>query len=487
MNRPAPGEPVAEAAEEEWAEGEEFVQQTIGKARHCAQCPFTGDPTNLTGITKYRAILHFTLEIPDYSMVAKFISLSIMFLICVSTLSFAMETVEELQDWELWTVLELLVVIVFSAEYLLRLIASRRPLRFVFTPMNFIDLLAVAPFYVEKTQDSDGAGVNAFQVFRVIRLARVFRIFKLSRYSTYMRIMTLALKQSSDAFGLLLFFIGIAVIISSSLMYYAERDVPRLNGSPSPFSSIPNTFYWSVVTMTTTGYGDQVPVSTSGKLIAAGTMLCGILIFALPISILGSNFQDVYAVHKKLKVAQKSTSDSALKLRDHVEAIRKHRVELEKVLKQLRFLLQSRSEDTDFFQVWTTVDYVIVNGLLRIEQFLSNVELIAEKQSIASTRKLHNRISAQMEKMSQTKKADLVKFSKMLASKKKQNVEEHEVSPAVSLGESPGASPRGEKRGVRPAAQVAAAGNEGPDASADNIPGAVPSSTPNLSSILRKQ
>jgi hypothetical protein len=258
--------------------------------------------------------------------------------------------------------------------------------------------------YLEKI---GGAGFQSLTVFRVIRLARVFRLFKTSRYSSYMQIMGAALVKSGDAFGLLLFFIGIAVVIFSSLMYYVERGaeneqgvfIREEDGRPTPFDSIPATFYWCIVTMTTVGYGDVVPLTPWGKLIACVAMICGILIIALPITILGQNFTEVcvfvcvrervcvcmcesvympqislhmffiytllllhthsltnthtraqvYTTYKnpnkKKTAAKRGHNDNKenAEIREHIAAIKVHRVALTKTLTHIRNVLQTRA------------------------------------------------------------------------------------------------------------------------------------------------
>eukprot|EP00462_Mataza_sp_D1_P006355 CAMPEP_0175123586 /NCGR_PEP_ID=MMETSP0087-20121206/2325_1 /TAXON_ID=136419 /ORGANISM="Unknown Unknown, Strain D1" /LENGTH=466 /DNA_ID=CAMNT_0016405293 /DNA_START=122 /DNA_END=1522 /DNA_ORIENTATION=- len=362
---------------------------------HCKLCP--GDPEKSTGLRKFRARLHLTLEQPDYSTTAKIVSVVIMLSIVASTFAFVASTVEDLKDTPVWDELEKVVVSLFTIEYVLRLLACSKPIKFVFEILNIVDLLAIAPFYISLGQsaDEESEGGSTLKVIRVVRLARVFRLFKMSRYSTYMQIMGRALRRSVDAFGLLLFFVGVAVIIFSSLMYYAERGERaengiyyRSDGSESPFTSIPATFYWCIITMTTVGYGDIVPVEDLGKFIAAITMVCGILVIALPVTILGSNFQDVYAVHKRINVKTDIPTGTA-NLKVHIHNIRKHRIRVDQIMKQLRFLLQKRSKDTDFFQIWSSLDFVVSNGLLRVEDFLSEIDIPKINQDRRDTFRSH--------------------------------------------------------------------------------------------------
>lgn len=156
--------------------------------------------------------------------------------------------------------IEYVVVAAFTVEYLLRFFCCHSRLRFVFCSVgNVVDLLSILPFYIELLSETGSA--RSLQVFRLIRLVRIFRLFRMSRYSTYMQIMLMSLQRSADAFGLLFFCMCIALIISASLMYYAERGSYnvteqvwyRHDGLKSQFTSIPVTFWWAIQTIITVG------------------------------------------------------------------------------------------------------------------------------------------------------------------------------------------------------------------------------------------
>jgi len=165
--------------------------------------------------------------------------------------------------------------------------------------LNIIDIVSIIPFYVELVLGSSGGAAGGSGALRVVRLVRVFRVFKISRYLTWVKIFAYALMQSWQPLSMLVFVMVIATIVFSSALFYAERETFNpLTQGPNVIS-IPDAFWWCIVTMTTVGYGDKVPMTPVGKLIAAVTSLCGILVLAVPITVISTNFNEQYAAVKK--------------------------------------------------------------------------------------------------------------------------------------------------------------------------------------------
>ncbi|CAI9562092.1 unnamed protein product [Staurois parvus] len=163
--------------------------------------------------------------------------------------------------------------------------------------MNIIDIVAIIPYFItlgtelaEKTEDGQqGQQAMSLAILRVIRLVRVFRIFKLSRHSKGLQILGQTLKASMRELGLLIFFLFIGVILFSSAVYFAEADERE-----SQFPSIPDAFWWAVVSMTTVGYGDMVPTTIGGKIVGSLCAIAGVLTIALPVPVIVSNFNYFY-------------------------------------------------------------------------------------------------------------------------------------------------------------------------------------------------
>ncbi|KAG7472149.1 hypothetical protein MATL_G00105490 [Megalops atlanticus] len=161
--------------------------------------------------------------------------------------------------------------------------------------MNIIDIISIIPYFVTLvtelvTKPDASSGQNmSLAILRIIRLVRVFRIFKLSRHSKGLQILGQTLKASMRELGLLIFFLFIGVILFSSAIYFAEVDEPQ-----TQFVSIPDGFWWAVVTMTTVGYGDMCPITMGGKMVGTLCAIAGVLTIALPVPVIVSNFNYFY-------------------------------------------------------------------------------------------------------------------------------------------------------------------------------------------------
>ncbi|XP_054643031.1 potassium voltage-gated channel subfamily A member 10 [Dunckerocampus dactyliophorus] len=199
----------------------------------------------------------------------------------------------------------------FFFELCIRFLVCPSKRDFFHNLMNIIDIISIIPYFVTvvtelvtKTEESSGQNMS-LAILRIIRLVRVFRIFKLSRHSKGLQILGQTLKASMRELGLLIFFLFIGVILFSSAIYFAEVDEPN-----TQFVSIPDGFWWAVVTMTTVGYGDMCPITLGGKMVGTLCAIAGVLTIALPVPVIVSNFN--YFYHRETEAEDKLSLTDAV-------------------------------------------------------------------------------------------------------------------------------------------------------------------------------
>lgn len=174
-------------------------------------------------------------------------------------------------------VLEWVLTALFTVEYVLRLIAVRRPLSYATSFFGVIDLIALIPTWLGLFVP----GAQALLVVRVFRLLRIFRILKLARFLSEAQTLSRALQASSRKIAVFLLSVAAIVVIVGSIMFVVE-------GPANGFTSIPVSMYWAVVTLTTVGYGDIAPRTALGQTIASLVMILGYGIIAVPTGIVTS-------------------------------------------------------------------------------------------------------------------------------------------------------------------------------------------------------
>jgi voltage-gated potassium channel len=196
--------------------------------------------------------------------------------ISVSVLVVILESIPNMQVryGALLTGIEWYFTIIFTVEYLLRLYSVRKAMRYAFSFYGVVDLLAILPTYLSLLVP----GAQYFLVIRILRLLRVFRILKMATYTDEAEILGRALWASRRKIGIFLFTVLTLTFILGSAIYVVE-------GEEGGFSSIPTGIYWTIVTLTTVGYGDFVPSTAMGKFLASIVMLLGYSIIAVPTGI----------------------------------------------------------------------------------------------------------------------------------------------------------------------------------------------------------
>ncbi|MCI4649037.1 ion transporter [Phaeodactylibacter sp.] len=233
----------------------------------------------------FRDKLHeviFEADTPE----GKAFDIILLILIAASVLTVMLESVEPLQRQyaALFTVIEWVFTVFFTIEYLLRLYCVLRPRKYATSFFGIIDLLAILPSYLALFLPT----AQYFLIIRAFRLIRIFRIFKMAHFINEGDIIIQALRASRAKITVFLTFVSLLVIIIGALMYLIE------GGSNEGFSSIPRGVYWSVVTLTTVGYGDITPRTELGQLISAVVMILGYAIIAVPTGIVSAEFVKEY-------------------------------------------------------------------------------------------------------------------------------------------------------------------------------------------------
>ncbi|XP_069771501.1 voltage-gated potassium channel regulatory subunit KCNG2-like [Narcine bancroftii] len=269
------------------------------------------------------------VENPDSGIPGKiFACLSVLF-VTITTVSLCISTMPDLRQEEERGecsqkcynifVLETVCVGWFSFEFLLRFIQAQSKCAFLKTPLNTIDILAILPYYISLIIDAfsveekpSGSGNLDLEkiglVLRVLRALRILYVMRLVRHSLGLQTLGLTIQRCTREFGLLLLFLCVAMALYSPLVFLAEREL----GAKHEFASIPSSYWWAVISMTTVGYGDMVPRSIPGQVVALSSILSGILLMAFPVTSIFHTFSRSYL---ELKDQQQRLSNSKIQLK----------------------------------------------------------------------------------------------------------------------------------------------------------------------------
>jgi voltage-gated potassium channel Kch len=203
-------------------------------------------------------------------------------------------------------VLDFVCITYFSLEFILRIIFAPGKLVFFKSVLNWVDLLAIIPFYLEKFIIGVFPQLQftvTLEVLKSFSLMRIFRIFKLTRHFNGLKILAHSIRASARELILLILFLLITVLIFASCVYYAESIEEQ---DKNDFKNIPVGFWWAVVTMTTLGYGDMYPRTGLGYLVGGLCAVAGVLVLALPVPVIVNNFALYYShAQAKLKLPPK--------------------------------------------------------------------------------------------------------------------------------------------------------------------------------------
>ncbi|XP_030301284.1 potassium voltage-gated channel subfamily G member 2 [Calypte anna] len=297
-----------EAAETRLYEGEMVFSETT-------QCAFQDNSQWSLCMQKLRDMV----ENPHSGIPGKIFACISVFFVAITAISLCISTMPDVREeedrgecsqkcYDIF-VLETVCVAWFSFEFLLRSIQAEDKCAFLKTPLNIIDILAILPFYISlvvdlvstKTSGKPGGGAgNKYLervglVLRFLRALRILYVMRLARHSLGLQTLGLTVRRCTREFGLLLLFLCVAMALFSPLVYLAEREL----GAKQEFTSIPASYWWAVISMTTVGYGDMVPRSIPGQVVALSSILSGILLMAFPVTSIFHTFSRSYSELKE--------------------------------------------------------------------------------------------------------------------------------------------------------------------------------------------
>ena len=229
---------------------------------------------------KWKSKLHEVIYEAD-TPAGKSFDILLFILIIISVILVMLESIDEFDEHYHKTLLTLewIVTIFFTLEYIARLISIKKPLKYVFSFYGIIDFLSTIPLYLSYIL----AGSQVLLAVRAFRLLRIFRILKLVKFMGEASQLQSALRASRAKIAVFIYVVLILSVIMGTLMYIVEGD-------DSGFTSIPKSIYWTIVTLTTVGYGDIAPQTNLGQFLATVIMVLGYGIIAVPTGIVTAEF-----------------------------------------------------------------------------------------------------------------------------------------------------------------------------------------------------
>lgn len=271
------------------------------------------------GYRRLIVVLRDMVENPHSGLAGKMFACLSIVMVMVTVISLCISTMPDLRDEETkgecsqkchnMFVVESICVAWFTLEFVLRFINAQSKLAFARGPLNIIDAVAILPYYVSLVVDIKdeshedvimGAGRGYLDklslILRLLRALRILYVMRLARHSLGLQTLGVTMQRSMREFGLLLLFVCVAVTLFSPLVHLAESELaPFAATHPHhSFSSIPASYWWAIISMTTVGYGDMVPRSIPGQIVALTSILSGILIMAFPATSIFHTFSRSY-------------------------------------------------------------------------------------------------------------------------------------------------------------------------------------------------
>ena len=250
----------------------------------------------------WRVRLHEVIFEAD-DRAGKLFDTALIIAILASVLVVILDSVQTMPRWTdtLFLVLEWLFTLLFTVEYVLRIISVRKPWGYIFSFYGIVDLLSILPTYLGLFIPN----AHELMVIRLLRLLRIFRVFKLVQFLGEAEALRHAFYSSRHKIAVFLTAVLIIVTIMAALMHVVEY-----NAGNKDFSSLPQSMYWAIVTITTVGYGDVTPITVLGKLLSAMMMLIGYSMIIVPAGILSAEIVVETQRHAKRSTTQHCPSCS---------------------------------------------------------------------------------------------------------------------------------------------------------------------------------
>ena len=234
------------------------------------------------------------------SMRRRIFDFCLMVIILLNVVAVILESIVEIYDAfkNVFYIFELFSIGIFSVEYILRVYTAdsiypvqnrfKSSLKYIFSAMGLIDLLAILPFYLPFLIKID------LRFLRILRIIRFLRILKISRYNKSLNLIWSVVKEKRTELAVTCFLSFLFLLIASFFMYYIEGPM-----QPQKFSNVITSFWWAVATLTTVGYGDVYPITNLGKFVGGIIALLGIGLIALPTGMIGAGFVEKIGEGKK--------------------------------------------------------------------------------------------------------------------------------------------------------------------------------------------
>ena len=240
-------------------------------------------------MSNLRALFRETVETTETKSGRAFDAV-IQSLIVLSLTSYALETLPNLNNDQILTlrIIELACISIFTVEYVLRIWVAEKPTKYIFSFYGLIDLAAIAPFYISTGLD--------LRSLRAVRLLRILRVLKLVRFNE-------AIKRIDVAYDLAKAELALFVAASMVVIYLAGVGIYHFENEAQPdlFSSIPDSLWWAIVTLTTVGYGDMYPITAGGRFFTTVILFVGLGLVAVPAGIVSSALSEARKINDEQK------------------------------------------------------------------------------------------------------------------------------------------------------------------------------------------